>query len=140
MAEPQAARVSRAWLQAQLGVAPEDPERWVDILHARYCAEPPASRELLGRTLAVSAATVGQRERAALAVLRALGLEALTGADALHPDDRLYAALAAQPAPEAEPAAEPPEAAAAPPVAFTPAPELAAAVQDAPRRRGRGAE
>ena len=87
-------RVDRPWLIQALGVQAEDPERWVDILHARYASTPPASRAQIGKTLGISTQTVARREREALAVLQAQPLEELTGADALHEDDLLYSAVA----------------------------------------------
>lgn len=114
--------VDRAWLAQQLQPPRLDPERLVDILHARYCTDPPASHLLLARTLAVAPEEIARREAAALRRLR----DAAAGAE-LPPATRLAQALAALPPPAA---AEPAPRA----VAVAVVPEPAAP----PERKGRG--
>jgi hypothetical protein len=115
-------RVDRAWLARMLDTTPTDDEaRLVDILHVRYATPQPASRALLGRTLGVSAQTVGKREREGMARLRAHSLEELEAGEGLRPGTRLHAAVLADAEPDEDdegPAAAPmPQVAESPPAA-----------------------
>ena len=114
-------RVDRGWLSQWLACGPDDPSRQVDIVHARYCVDPPTSHALLGQVLAQEPATVAETEAQALATLSLHNLADLEAGEGIEEGDRLHTAIGTMstttetpPQPTQLPAETPPQPATAP--------------------------